>query len=93
MRWFDVRANIQRAQVKAVLPKCVRPRTKRSDLAWFQSRFRMQDSVGERRHSFVLSLVADASQAVACVFRARLGLPIVKVHMPAALVNVVGNHP
>jgi len=53
----------------------------------------MHYTVGEWRHPFGLRFLADPSQAVACVFRAGLGLPILEVHMPAALVNVVRNHP
>src|SRR5215469_12847431 len=69
------------------------PRTDRRDFLGLQFRFRMQQAIGKRRHALPLDLLADLSQVVVCLFRVFLSFPILKIQMPATLVNIIGDDP
>ena len=53
----------------------------------------MDQAVGERGHPFLLNLCTNVQDVVMSFRRARLGIPILKVHVPAALVHIIGDHP
>jgi hypothetical protein len=53
----------------------------------------VRDSVGERGHALRRYFLADVDQVIIRLFCALLGFPIVKIHVPASFIDVIGHDP
>ena len=53
----------------------------------------MRDAIRKGRHAFFAGLFADVYQVVSSLLWRLLGLPILKIHVPAPLIHIVDDHP
>jgi hypothetical protein len=71
----------------------LRPGTKRIYVLFGESGVFVHQTIGKRGHPFVPDFFADQAQVLSGFLRTFLGLPILKVDMTAARVDVVDDYP
>ena len=71
----------------------LRPGTQRFYVLFGESRVLVHQTIGKRGHSSIPDFFANQAQVLSGFLRTFLGLPILKVDMTAARVDVVEDYP